>query len=189
MKKRSMVSIPLVVLFSVLIAIFLLMSIFFKTQSNLVKMQEDVLLNQAQVQIQLQRRSDLIPNLLDVLNNEMAHEQELYREISKASNNLAESLGKVDVFEAYRYDQQLNKAINIFISRMADYPEINSNEHVTAIIDEISGTENRISIARDKYNESVSRYNQYAKVFPHNIIAILCGYTEFEFQVFWGKMR
>lgn len=181
MKTRNTVSTPLVVLFSVLIAILIVMTIFFKTQTSLVKMQEEVFLNQAQVQTQLQRKSDLIPSLLEVLNNEMAHEQELYREISKASNNLAECLGKIDVFEAYRYDQQLNQSINVLVSRMANYPEINSDEHVTAIMDEIAGTENRISIARDKYNESVSRYNQYAKVFPHNIISILCGYTEFKY--------
>lgn len=94
MKTRNTVSTPLVVLFSVLIAILIIMTIFFKTQTSLVKMQEEVFLNQAQVQTQLQRKSDLIPSLLEVLNNEMAHEQELYREISKASNNLAECLGK-----------------------------------------------------------------------------------------------
>lgn len=149
---------------------------FIGAQNNLVNLEEEVKLQFAQVETTLQRRSDLIPNLVETVKGYAKHEEEVFTQIADARSKLAGSIETGDVEEINAASNQLDSALSRLLVITENYPELKANEQFVALTDELAGTENRIAIARQNYNETVSKYNKAIKMFPTSIVAGMSGY-------------
>ena len=143
--------------------------------NNLVTLAENADQQWANVETVLQRRYDLIPNLVESVKGAMAQEQEVFGQIADARAAMA---GASTVDEQVEASNQLEGALGRLLVVMENYPELRSNENVTRLMDELAGTENRISVERGRYNETVADYNRKIKRFPTVIIAGMMGFDE-----------
>jgi len=132
----------------------------------------------AEVDNQLKRRSDLIPNLVETVKGYASHEKELFENIAEARAKLA---GATTVGEAAGATGQLNGFLGRLLAIAENYPELKANENFLKLQDALEGTENRIAVARTRYNEAVRTFNTAIRVFPSNIIAGFVGYEKKEF--------
>ena len=149
---------------------------FIGAQNKLVNLEENVKLEFSQVETTLQRRSDLIPNLVETVKGYAKHEEEVFTQIADARAKLAGSIKTGDVEDINEASNQLDSALSRLLVITENYPELKANEQFVALTDELAGTENRIAIARQNYNESVSKYNKAIKMFPTSIVANMSGY-------------
>ncbi len=149
---------------------------FIGAQNNLVNLEEEVKLQFSQVETTLQRRSDLIPNLVETVKGYAKHEEEVFTQIADARSKLAGSIKTGDVEDINEASNQLDSALNRLLVITENYPELKANEQFVALQDELAGTENRIAVARQNYNETVSEYNKAIKMFPTSIVAGMNGY-------------
>lgn len=146
--------------------------------NGLVGINEDVNGKWAQVDTQLQRRSDLIPNLVNTVKGYAAHEEGIFTNVAEARAKLA---GAQTVGEAAEADGELTQALGRLFAIAENYPLLKANENFRALQDELAGTENRIATARRDYNGSVQAYNARIRTFPTNIIAGVFGFGEREY--------
>ena len=151
------------------------------TRNNLVSMNEEVQLEASQVETQLQRRSDLIPNFVATVQGYAAHDEEVYTAIADARAKLSGAIEENDVSSINEANSELDSALSRLLVVVENYPELKANENFIALQDELAGTENRISIAREDYNTKVASYNKAIKKFPQNLIANMCGLDEAEY--------
>lgn len=175
-------------LFSSLIAVVVLaIGIFGYTISvnnKLIQKDEDVSTAWAEIQNQYQRRMDLIPNLVSTVKGYAAHESDVLSSVTEARSKVAgqinvsdEVLNDPDAFAKYQQAQdQLGSALSRLLSVTESYPDLKANENFLSLQDELAGTENRIAVARKRYNEVVSDYNVSIRKFPASIIAKNKGY-------------
>ena len=129
----------------------------------------------SQVRIQYQRRYDLIPNVVEVTKDYMEFEQELLLNITHARTAWAESLSST-IEEQMAAGNDLNAVMGQFLVTVENYPELKSIEAVLTLVDELEGTENRIAVARGRYNDAVASYNTMVQVFPTSVIANMFGH-------------
>lgn len=132
----------------------------------------------AQVETQYQRRFDLIPNLVESVKGMMKQEKEVFERIAEARTRYA---GARTVEEKVKAAGRIESALGRLLVIMENYPQLRSVENVTQLMDELAGTENRISVERRRYNELVRDYNTAIKRFPGNLIASAFGFTERSF--------
>lgn len=139
---------------------------------------------EGQIETTLQRRADLVPNLVETVKGFAKQESEVLTNVTQARAGLVGALqkpGGTDPQELAQADAQLTRAINVVVEA---YPELRSNENFLRLQDELVGTENRVAVARQDYNNAVEQYNSYIRRFPQNITAKLTGATPHEyFQV------
>lgn len=126
----------------------------------------------AQVEVQYQRRADLIPNLVNTVEGIVDHEKDTFSDIAALRSGYAEASTPG---EYTKLDQQLTSSINVAVEA---YPELKANESFQSLMDELSGTENRIAVARRDYNNSVMEYNKKIRKFPTNMYANLFGFDK-----------
>lgn len=126
----------------------------------------------AKVESKLQRRYDLIPNLVNSVKASMTQEKEVFNNITKARENMAGAKGATEVSEA---SSELEGALSRLLVVMENYPELKSSENVKTLMTQLEGTENRISVERDRYNDEVKSYNVALKKFPKSLIAKMMG--------------
>lgn len=161
----------------IILAIVAVLTIWFiGAQNKLVNLEENVKLEFSQVETTLQRRSDLIPNLVEAVKGYAKHEEEVFTQIADARAKLAGSIETGDVEDINEASNQLDSALSRLLVITENYPELKANEQFIALTDELAGTENRITVARQNYNETVSKYNKAIKMFPTSIIASVNGY-------------
>jgi len=141
---------------------------FVSIYNNLVGLREKIGENWAQIQTQLQRRADLIPNLVNTVKGYAAHEKEIFEKVAEARTKLIGAKNKEEFMKANR---EFEGALARLLAIVENYPELKANETFLSLMDELSGTENRIAVARMRYNESVRNYNATIKKFPTNLIA------------------
>ena len=165
-------AIVLLVILIIIAAIFGGMYVGRKNQ--MVTLDEQVKSNWAQVDVQLQRRADLIPNLVATVKGFAAHEEAVYGEIAKARSALLNAQTPTDKIAA---NGQLDGAIGRLLAVVENYPQLKSNENFLRLQDELAGTENRIAVERRRYNETVQDYNTYISLFPNSFIASMSGFT------------
>ena len=143
--------------------------------NSLVKNSEGVNGSWSQVQNQLQRRADLIPNLVETVKGYASQEKEVFTEVAEARAKLA---GATTVGAAASADQAVTGSLGRLLAISESYPLLKSDANFRALQDELAGTENRIATARMDYNNSVKGYNAKIKVFPTLIYARLLGFGE-----------
>ncbi|MGD0855649.1 MAG: LemA family protein [Dehalococcoidia bacterium] len=129
----------------------------------------------AQVETQYQRRFDLIPNLVNSVKGIMKQEQTVFDAIAQARTQY----GSATTVDAKAVAAgQVESALGRLLAIVENYPELKSSQNVTALMDELAGTENRISVERQRYNQLVRDYNTQIKTFPTNMLAGMFGFTE-----------
>ena len=132
----------------------------------------------ANVESKLQRRMDLIPNLVNSVKGIMDQEKEVFGNLADARAKLA---GAGSINEKVEASTEVEGALSRLLMVMENYPELKSSDNVRQLMDELAGTENRISVERDRYNETVKAYNNKVQRFPSSIIANSKGYETREF--------
>jgi LemA protein len=145
------------------------------TYNGLVQKSQQVDGQWAQVETQYQRRFDLIPNLVEATKGTLKQEQTVFDNIAKARQGYA---GAQTVDEKAAAAGQLESALSRLLVIVENYPELKSNETVLALMDELAGTENRVSVERMRFNESTKAYNTQLKTFPTVLIAGMFGFDE-----------
>ena len=131
----------------------------------------------SQIDVQLQRRFDLIPNFVETVKGYMAHESETFEKIAKLRTSWANANS---VGEKADLDNQLSGALKTIMAVSENYPELKANQNFSELSEELRNTENKISFSRQFYNDTVTMYNQKLLVFPSNIIANLFNFTSRE---------
>ena len=146
--------------------------------NNLVGLSETVKTQQSNIETQLQRRADLIPNLVNTVKGSSLHESSIIDEISNARASLS---GASSLKEKANADSELTSALNRLMVVVENYPDLKANAQYSSLMDELAGTENRITVARKDYNDAVKEYNTKIKRFPTNIVSGMFGYGEKEY--------
>src|SRR5436190_3003458 len=143
--------------------------------NTMVSMKEQVNAAWAQVQNLLQRRNDLIPNLVEVTKGYAAHEREVFESIANARAKLIGAGNRGEQIEAAN---QVSSALSRLLALSERYPDLKADKQFARLSDELAGTENRIATERRRYNEVVQEYNTLTKTFPAVLTAKLLGFSE-----------
>jgi LemA protein len=169
----------LLVVFGV-IALLILIGFFYikGTYNGLVSMDESVKAAWAQVENQLQRRYDLIPNYVETVKGYASHEKEVFIRVTEARSRVA-AAGNVN--EKIQANNQLSSALARLLVVVENYPQLKANTNFIRLQDELAGTENRIAVERRRYNEAVKEYNIKIRQFPTNIFAGMFGFEKATF--------
>jgi LemA protein len=143
----------------------------------------DERVNQAkgQVQAQLQRRADLIPNLVETVRGAARQESTVFTNIANARARLNGAIQSGDVGQMSAANAELSQGLGRLLAIVEAYPELKSNQNFLQLQDQLEGTENRISVARQDYNNAVGEYNGYIRRFPTNLTAKMFGASEREY--------
>ena len=144
---------------------------FFGTRNSLVSLKEDVEMQQSQIETTLQRRNDLIPNLVATVKGYANHEEAVFTEIADARSKLAGSIESGDMESISEANTALDSALSKLLAISENYPDLKASEQFIALQDELAGTENRIAVARQYYNEKLNTYNTKVQKFPSSIVA------------------
>jgi LemA protein len=168
MKKSWIIAIIIV------IVIFIAGSSCVGKYNTLVTLNESVDTAWAQVENVLQRRNDLIPNLVNTVKGYAAHEQKVFIDVTEARAKVGQAKSVPDKVAA---NNQLTAALGRLLLVVERYPNLKANQNFLALQDELAGTENRIAVERRRYNEAVKGYNVFVRRFPNNLIAGLFGYA------------
>lgn len=148
------------------------------TYNSLIKLREDVKTQQAQVEVQYQRRFDLIPNLVESVKGIFKQEQKVFGDIAEARTRYTgASAGTPERIGAIN---QVESALGRLLVILEKYPELRSAENVTRLMDELAGTENRIAVERQRYNDTVNVFNKKIQIFPTNFVAKLFSFSAYE---------
>ena len=169
--------IGVVILIIVIIVLFWFGSTFVGRRNEMVVKREAVNSAWSQVDVVLQRRADLIPNLVETVKGFALHEEKVFGDIAAAR---AAMIGAKTPSEKIAANGQLDSALGRLMVVVENYPQLRSNENFLRLQDELAGTENRIAIERKRYNDTLQDYNTYIGLFPNNIIASLSGFTRNE---------
>ena len=129
----------------------------------------------AQVENQLKRRNDLIPNLVETVKGYATHEKTVFTNIADARSKLSGAMNKNDVKAIQNSNSELTGALSRLLLVVERYPQLKADKSFTALQDELAGTENRLAVARMDYNESVKILNAKIRTFPTSIVAALSG--------------
>lgn len=163
----------------VLIVIIAFIALFFiSIYNSLVKLRNQVKNAWSQIDVQLKRRHDLIPNLIETVKGYMTHERDTLENITKARSQAVTAEGIGDKAKA---EGELTRALGKFNLVVENYPDLKANQNFLALQEELTSTENKISFSRQNYNDQVLFYNNKIQMFPSNIIAGMFQFNEEEF--------
>lgn len=163
----------LIVLGVIVLAAVIIGSYLFGVRNDLVREQNMIQNNWAQVDNDLKRRADLIPNLVETVKGYAKQEQTVFGDIAAARSRLLNAPTPEGKIEA---NNQLSGALGRLLVLQEAYPQLKSNENFQRLQDELSGTENRIAVARRDYNEAITKYNTDIELFPKSLAAGLFGF-------------
>ena len=163
-----------IVILIVVVALFVVFGLWFVGVYNgLIRVRNRVNEAWAQIDVQLKRRYDLIPNLVSTVKGYAKHEKELFENVTKARAN---AIAAGSVGDQAKAENMLTGALRSVFAVAENYPDLKANENFLALQEELSSTENKISFARQHYNESVRLYNTRQQVFPNSIVARMSGH-------------
>ena len=173
--KKKTIIIVLVIIGLLVISAY---SFFAGNYNRFVQLDQAVKSSWAQVENQLQRRFDLIPNLVETVKGYAAHEKEVLTEVTNARSKVG---GATTVPDKIAANNELSGALSRLRVVMERYPDLKANQNFLHLQDELAGTENRIAVERMRYNEAVKAYNQAIKSFPANLLAGMFGFKDAAF--------
>jgi len=162
----------------VVIILALLALLFIPKYNSLVTAEESVDSKWAQVENQLQRRYDLIPNLVESVKGYAKHEQDIISSISEARSQMGNARTPEEQAVA---NDTLNGALSRLLVVVENYPNLKADANFRQLMDELAGTENRLAVAREDYNNEVQSFNKNVKRFPGNLIAGMFGFEQKEY--------
>src|SRR5271168_4138332 len=165
----------LVVIF---LAVLLVFGSYVSAKNQMVQKREAVTESWAEVNNQLQRRADLIPNLVETVKGYAKQETTVFGDIANARAGLLNAHG--DPKSTIQANGQLDGALGRLLAVVENYPELRSNQNFQRLQDELAGTENRISVERKRYNDAVQDYNTYISLFPNSLVASFGGFARNE---------
>lgn len=177
MKKMST---GVVVLIAVLAIIVIIGVSLVGGYNGIAAARENVDTQQAAIQTQLQRRADLIPNFVNTVKGLAAQEQSVIDSVTEARAQLAGAQG-MGMEELAAANDNLSSALSRLLMVVENYPEIQSSQGYISLMDELAGTENRISVARNDYNDAVKSYNSRIITFPNRLVAGMFGFEKAEY--------
>jgi LemA protein len=160
--------------------VVVLIIIFIVTYNRLVRLRNQVKNAWAQIDVQLKRRYDLIPNLIETVKGYMKHERETLEAVTKA-RNLAQQAASSGAGERSKAETELSSALARLLAVVENYPDLKANQNFLALQEELTSTENKIGFSRQFYNDSVLRYNNRTQMFPSNMVASMTGFKASEF--------
>ena len=166
MKKTWLIIIGVIAIIAVLLI---------NSYNGMVSKQETVDSSLSNLDVMLQRRADLIPNLVNTVKGYASHETEIIEKITEARSKLVNANGVEEMSEA---NNELSSSLNALMLVVENYPDLKSSENFIQLSDELAGTENRIAVARRDYNNAVKSFNTSIKKFPSNILAGIFGFDE-----------
>lgn len=166
----------------IIVAILVVLGLVFGGQlvgirNNLSTQKNTIDARWAQVDVALQRRADLIPNLVETVKGFAQQEKEVFGQIAAARSQLLNARNPQERIAA---NNQLDSALSRLLVVVENYPQLRSNENFLRLQDELAGTENRIAVERGRYNESVQAYNTNVDLFPNNIAASIFGFQKID---------
>ncbi len=176
MKKGTIIL--LVVVGILIIGAFSIYGFVKSTYNGLVMADEGLKASWAQVENQLQRRYDLIPNLVETVKGYAAHEKDVFTQVTEARAKVG---GAGSTGARMGAENELSSALSRLLLVVENYPQLQANQNFIRLQDELAGTENRIAVERRRYNESVKVYNIMIRTFPQNTIANMFGFQPGEF--------
>jgi LemA protein len=165
---------------SIVLGVLVVMAAFASTgcsYNRFVSQEEAIKAQWAQVENQLQRRNDLIPNLVETVKGVAQQEKDVFGQIAESRARLAGARSPEEQMEAAN---QQSAALARLLVVVENYPQLKSNESFNRLMDELSGTENRLAVERMRYNERVQEYNTNRRQFPANITAGIFGFKEYQ---------
>ncbi|MCJ0914200.1 LemA family protein [Mammaliicoccus sciuri] len=174
---------PIIVVVAVIVIIGLFM---IGPYNRLVGLEEEADKSLSNIDNQLQRRVDLIPNLVDTVKGYTKHEEKVFKDVSDARSKLAGANTPEEKAEA---NGEVNSALSRLLAISENYPDLKADKQFTGLRDELAGTENRIAVARKDYNESINEYNQATRRFPSSIIAGLFNFDKKEYFQVKGEAK
>lgn len=161
-----------------LIVIVLFIFIFISIYNRLVRLRKRCDNGWAQIDVQLKRRYDLIPNLVETAKGYLKHEQEVLENVTKARQQAINASGVEGQAKAENF---LSQTLRSLFAVVENYPDLKANENMKAVQEELVSTENKISYARQHYNDVVMSYNTSTETIPSNVVASMFGFTQREF--------
>ncbi|MBE0479719.1 MAG: LemA family protein [Dehalococcoidia bacterium] len=161
-----------------LVVIFLFL--FVGTFNSLVRLRNQVRNAWAQIDVQLKRRHDLIPNLVETVKGYMEFERATLEAVTNA-RNLAEKARGTGAENQARAENELTGALTRLLAVVENYPDLKANKNFLALQEELTSTENKIAFSRQFYNDSVLGYNNRTQMFPSNVVAGIAGFKPGEF--------
>jgi len=144
----------------------------------LVRLRNQVSNAWSQIDVQLKRRHDLIPNLMETAKGYMKHERETFEAITKARS---QAMGATDVAGASKAEGALGEALSKFMLVVENYPDLKANQNFLSLQEELTSTENKISFARQSYNDQVLFFNNKIQMFPSNVVANMFSFAKRDF--------
>lgn len=168
-------------MFVLLIAIAIFVVIVFSLigmYNSLIRLRNQVKNAWSQIDVQLKRRHDLIPNLVETAKGYMKHEQDTLKGITEARSK---AMGAGSVGDKAKAEGELNGAMSKFFLVVENYPDLKANANFLAVQEELTSTENKIAFARQSYNDQVLFFNNKIQMFPSNVIAGMYNFKENEF--------
>jgi len=158
--------------------VFSLVGWFFVTYNSLISLKVRVDNAWSQIDIQLKRRHDLIPNLVEAVKGYMSYEKETLERVIKARSQAVDASGLKDKAQAENFLTQTLRSLFAVVER---YPDLKANQNVLKLQEELTSTENKISFARQYYNDEAARFNTLILVVPTNVVANSLGFTKKDF--------
>src|SRR5919199_3410590 len=146
--------------------------------NRFVGQEEAIKAQWAQVENQLQRRNDLIPNLVETVKGYAQHEQSVFKDIADARSRLLAAKSPEETIAAAN---QQTAALGRLLAVVENYPQLKANEQFNLLMDELAGTENRIATERMRYNQAVQEYNTSVRKFPGNVTAKVFGFKQYPY--------
>ncbi len=171
MKKKAWI-----ILGAVVAVVVIIVSLLVGTYNSLVTLETDVDSKQATIQTQLQRRADLIPNFVETVKGYTEYEQSTLQAVTEARAAVGKAANATEQAAA---NDRLDGAISVWVNAVTEaYPELKASAQFQALQDELSGTENRIAVARKDYNDTVQTYNTSIRKFPNSLFAGMFGFEK-----------
>lgn len=146
--------------------------------NKFIELEENVKTKESSVDVALERRADLIPNLVNTVKGYTSHEESIIEQITSARENL---LKAEDIEEKSEANEELTNALNALMVIVENYPDLKANTNFINLQDELAGTENRIAVARQDYNDAAKEYNTAIKKFPGNFIANMFDFDDVDY--------